>query len=403
MNSRGARLVVLALAIVAGGAVGYFLFTSERSIAARSASFEVFDREAGAARLALAEFRSAQHAYVADGQGPEFWMARADDRLRATDGATRSARDAAAAEGTAPLLDAVLGQLTELSRLDARARQYVRGDQRLMASDVIFADAGKILATIIDRLGAAREGEATAFRTASGEQRRYQAIALAGAAALWLLALVLLVPRGVAAAPAEPVADLSSEAGTPADAGPVLSAADGLAGTRSNPVPSPPAAASSLASAAGNSPDLGEAARLCSDLARVVDSADLSSLIGRAAGLVGASGAIVWVADRAGKELFPLITHGYSPNLVARLGTIGRDADNATAAAYREGEFRTVSGEGPVPGAIAAPIVTAEGCVGVFTAEVTGGQEREGATRALASLVAAQLATLVRPVEGPQA
>jgi GAF domain-containing protein len=47
------------------------------------------------------------------------------------------------------------------------------------------------------------------------------------------------------------------------------------------------------------------------------------------------------------------------------------------------------------PGAIVTPIVTAEGCVGVLAAEVSGGAEENGDRRALAGILAAQLATLV--------
>ena len=48
-------------------------------------------------------------------------------------------------------------------------------------------------------------------------------------------------------------------------------------------------------------------------------------------------------------------------------------------------------------GAIAAPLLTAAGPVGVMAAEVLNNREREEATRAAAAIVAAQLATLMGP------
>ena len=46
-------------------------------------------------------------------------------------------------------------------------------------------------------------------------------------------------------------------------------------------------------------------------------------------------------------------------------------------------------------GAVVVPLMTPAGCVGVLAAELRHGGERREATRALATIVAAQLATLV--------
>jgi hypothetical protein len=121
-------------------------------------------------------------------------------------------------------------------------------------------------------------------------------------------------------------------------------------------------------------------------------------LLERAALVLGASGLIVWVADQGGTSLFPLLAHGYPPNVLARMGSIARDADNAAATAYRQGELRTVSAHGTLPGALVAPIVTADGCVGVLAAEMLNGCERDDTARAVAAILAAQLATFVTAV-----
>ena len=50
-----------------------------------------------------------------------------------------------------------------------------------------------------------------------------------------------------------------------------------------------------------------------------------------------ASGIVLWIADPDGRELSPIVVHGYSPQLATRFGTILRDAENVTASAYRTG------------------------------------------------------------------
>jgi hypothetical protein len=75
---------------------------------------------------------------------------------------------------------------------------------------------------------------------------------------------------------------------------------------------------------------------------------------------------------------------------------IPRSADNAVADAYRTGALQVVRGASVAsPGAIAAPIVTPDGCVGVLTAEIQAGQESSEAVQALALLFAAQFSGLL--------
>jgi GAF domain-containing protein len=56
---------------------------------------------------------------------------------------------------------------------------------------------------------------------------------------------------------------------------------------------------------------------------------------------------------------------------------------------------QAVASDAEGAGALVAPIVTAEGCVGVLAAELRDGRERRDDVRALASIFAAQLATFV--------
>ena len=83
--------------------------------------------------------------------------------------------------------------------------------------------------------------------------------------------------------------------------------------------------------------------------------------------------------------------------LVARLGTILRDAENATASAFRTSLMQIVDTDTVSNGAIAAPLVSPAGCVGVMAAEVRHEGEKDSGKLAAATIVAAQLATLVGP------
>jgi hypothetical protein len=149
--------------------------------------------------------------------------------------------------------------------------------------------------------------------------------------------------------------------------------------------------------------DFKAVAALCTELSRVDDTMALQPLLERAATLLNAAGIILWIADPDGRELNPVLAQGYPQHLVNRLGTIPRGAENATAAAFRTGMLQTVYADGTSNGAIAAPLVTCGGCVGVMAAEVRGDTEKIEANLAAATILAAQLASLVGPPAGRSA
>jgi hypothetical protein len=157
----------------------------------------------------------------------------------------------------------------------------------------------------------------------------------------------------------------------------------------------PPPAAPEPAprTARGPGVNLREAAAVCTAISRVTDAGALPDVLARAAAVIDAAGIIVWLS--AGEELFAVAGHGYSPAMLGRLGPIARNTDNATAAAWRRGELRTVAGDTTSPGAIVAPMFGPECCMGVLAAEVRHGRETDTATQAVTSLIASQLATIV--------
>jgi hypothetical protein len=78
------------------------------------------------------------------------------------------------------------------------------------------------------------------------------------------------------------------------------------------------------------------------------------------------------------------------------MGTLPADGDNVTSLAFRTMQPQVVRGSLNGHGALAVPLITANGCVGVLAAEVQGA--KPGDVRfAVARMIAAQLSTLVGP------
>jgi transcriptional regulator with XRE-family HTH domain len=138
-------------------------------------------------------------------------------------------------------------------------------------------------------------------------------------------------------------------------------------------------------------PDLLAAAQLCTALSRSDNSSELGSHLAEAARILDAVGLIVWGWDAQGAELRPALAHGYSDRLLGQLPPVKRDADNATAAAFRSAELCVVDGSDEASGALVAPMMARGGCVGVLAVEVQNRSEQLGSVRALVTIFAAQL------------
>jgi hypothetical protein len=388
MKNRAVRLTMFLLFVIALGATAYLFWLGEtqargEGVAARSHESRALD-----AVRDIHALRSAQQAYVAAGQGDQFWADRVSTTLTQLQEAIARLRGASTAPGAVAALDNAAAILQDFEQMDRRARDYARGGQRLLASDMIFSDGLELTAAGIEAVQRAAIAE-RGLRDASLEGiRSRQLYALGSAAAAALLVALLLLPGPRAAPSADASATLvadgegSSEAGG-MDIGPALD--EGWSAVADAPKPFP------------TSLEMSVVAAICTDLARLADTRALPTLLERAASTLDATGIILWIADPDGRELSPIITHGYPPTLVTRLGTILRDAENATAAAFRTSLLQTVKTDAVSNGAIAAPLVGPGGAVGVMAAEVRHEGEQDPAKLAAASILAAQLAALVGP------
>jgi hypothetical protein len=120
-----------------------------------------------------------------------------------------------------------------------------------------------------------------------------------------------------------------------------------------------------------------------------------SHLLQRAAGELDAVGLIVWTWDAKEAGLVPMLAHGYSEQLLAQFSSVRRDADNATAAAFRSTQTCIVRSSDAASGAVVVPMMTPAGCVGVLAVELPRGAEQREPVRELAASVAAQFAELL--------
>lgn len=396
------RVVLVFAGLAAIAVAGVFTWSAESR--ARGADAALAQSE-DAGRRALsdaAELRNAQQAYVAVGQGEAFWFARVDAIGKDVDDVLAIFKGHLASPEALAAADEAAAFTQNFHRIDGRARELVHTKQLAQASDVIFGDGFDVDQKLSAAITRGMTAERIARDAAVGEIRRQQSLALAGGAGTIAILLLMLIPGGrrepvdvpvsLAGARPQPMSrpafnDLEDvgvvrRATVVTPAAPVAPAAPPPAAP---PAPVPPAI------------DLQAIAAVCGDLARVSDTRAIPPLLERASQILDAAGIVLWIADPDGRELTPIVVHGYPPQLASRLGTLAREAANVTASAYRTGLLQTVKGDKISNGAIAAPLVSAGGCLGVMAAEMKNGGEQREPLLAAATIIASQISTLVGP------
>jgi hypothetical protein len=423
MNNRIARLVVVLLALAAAGGAGYYAFTLEQRAASRAASDLAFAEGAVRLQATLADLRASQAAYLAGGQDAAVWIEKVGRLKHEADAQVQQLVSAAGDDSLAAVTEGV----ASFERLDARVLERLRDQQPLTASSLIFSDAAQALSTTSLALGHTRGARAARGGAAIAALKQAQLYALAGGTAALVLALVLLLPTGGGRrdAPLEATEQpAANETTTTRTEEPEEYERRGLGldfeGVRNPDKPwtldfppdlaqeSRPTAAAPVqlphsdegagAPAGQARPwgvDLSAAAQLCTDLARVHDTSELQELLSRAASLLDATGIVVWMGGVEADVLWPAFSYGYSPQALTRMQALPRDGATPVSVAFRKGLIQTVPAQPGNSGAVVTPILTANGCVGVMAVELRQGTDTSDNAEALASIVAAQLATLV--------
>jgi len=395
VKKHGTRLLlVLSCVIALGTVVQDFRFnTSSKQAQANALGAE---REFGSVLASLAELRASQAAYLATGQGPDFWMRRASEISTRMNSAIGRLRTSAENTQARVNLDSATTALGDLMTLDKRAREALASEQRFLASDILFAEGLSAAQAVTDNLITARDFEVSAIQD---RQLLASRLRLAMAPATLVLVLATAFTAGRAARPPAPSA-AASMAQMIRDLPPPVKAPLGQPAPIKPPVavapPPPPAPLQPTA----NWP---EAAELCVDLARVMDPRDIPALLERAAKTLEASGVVLWIINRKGTTLLPMLSHGYSDRMLAKLGTLDVSVDNVTSLSFRTMQPQTMPGTGQgASSAIAVPLVTTDGCNGVFAAEVQGARPAADAL-AMARIFAAQFATMIEPCDSGDA
>jgi CHASE3 domain sensor protein len=390
MKRLAVRLTLLGSFVIATGTSAYLFWTGQSRERIETGAARAFDAAALDAERSVMELKAGQPAYVAAGQGDQFWASKVTTTATRLRDALTGLQSTVTAPEAQSALDSAASALQDFEQMDRRARDYVRSGQKLLASDMIFDDSLAMTDAMRGLIEQARSAELQARDAAAAAGRRAQLIATVGAGVVALLVILLLIPR------VEPrAAPSASSLNMARDAEDAVAAVELRPDLQQNlPARQSQTEASRIAAPAVG---LGSVASLCTDLARVGDTRALPAILERIAAVLDAPGIVLWIADPDGRELSPIITHGYSPQLVSRLGTIVREAENVTASAFRTSLLQTVDADTVSNGAIAAPLVTVAGCVGVMAAEVRNLGEKDPTKLAAATIVAAQLATLVGP------
>ena len=344
------------------------------------------------------------------GQDRLYWTDRVNRHLETVQDSLDNLRQLTTNAASIEALDSAVDAVSDLARLDGRAREHVNLEQPLLASDLIFTDGLELVARAATNIELARANERTTRNDIVRVVRSSQVTVLATATTVGVIAILLLIPmKGeknsfsfAATGSGEPTVEVATN---PEQSGESLEILDAVSpGTverssvHEDDEPSTSTSEPSPATTTAGPvpiPDLLVAADLCTDLCKVTETEDLPELLARAATLMNASGIIIWVRNSSGNSLRPAIGHGYTQQALARLGSIPEHGHNATAAAYRSARMQVVARDNTSGGALAAPLLTAHGCVGVLSAELREGWESSEAVQATAAIMAAQLATLL--------
>ena len=385
MHRRGLRhgLVVLLFAAAAGA--GAFAWSVDQRLTALGAGEHAASSRFDRLVQSIARFDAAQQLFDPARESGTEWFARVRRLLAQIESGAKELHTSAAAASAARTFDDVTARVVSAV---ARAEENLRAGHDLMAADLVQDEArpgAEAMRAAVLEWRAAEANAADVARTALFQQLW---TVLGGTLAFWAIGVLLLAPRQTVASPAAP-ASLSILAEPAGDAAIAL------------PAEPAPLQAPAPIENAPSAVDLVPAAELCADIARADSGETLAALVGRAAGVIGASGIVVWLAG-SDNELVPVLVHGYGPEARALLGTLPLADENMTTRAWHSGQLQWVDGDARSRGAIAAPMFQGPRRTGVLSVELDGARA-EALPRALTSILAAQFATAVSPQPEPAA
>ena len=388
MNKRGIG-ILLGIAVLVSIISLYQNYRSGQHASNDHAAQIAMERDFMAMETAVASIRAGQAGYTAANQVPASWMSRVDAELDRLD-ALMSARRAAARPETASRWEQAAQALAALKNADGSARAWVERGDRAQAADTVFVDGSGAADRLVAQLAALRALDADA--AAAGGQTS-ELIRLGASAGAFIIILGIAGYLGRTLASAAPKR-------APSTAEMIRDLPPPVKTTVAPPAPPAPTAIPVTSAAMLQRPVAwGATAELCVDFARLLDGRDVPALIERAANLLDAKGIMIWSLDPAATQLQPSLCHGYGENVLRRIRPLQVEDDNITSLAFRTVQPQTMPGTAlGDSAAIAVPLITATGCVGVLAAEVRQSRPHPDVVP-LARIIAAQISTLVVPQE----
>jgi hypothetical protein len=369
MRSRAWRFVVLVILLAGGAVAAWSSWDTSRQIALLDKSQRDLTDRIDRIVASLETVDRAHEAYVTPSPAQD--PARVTELIGQIRTDTDALRSRVRSIEAGRALQEVASAAATLNDIETRAQDHIRSGQDFMAADLIFSDGRAADDAITSGLRTIRSAEADAYAMARADALDLSWTIGGAVALVCALGAILLVRVPNPVVRDEPVSI------APPSFQPPVAMADSVQDD-----PPPPAR-----------PDLQEAADVCTAISRLTSSEDLPRLLQQAAAVLDASGMVIWMA--AGEELFAAAAFGYPPQVIQKLGPINRSAINATAAAWRSEKLQAVSGGHDTRGALAAPMLGPDRCVGVLAAEVGVGHDGDAARRAIAMMFAAQLAAAV--------
>ena len=351
MQSRAARLILLGLFLVSHLHRGIPLLEGRHRSAERGAPGQDVRRAAQSDRARLLDLRAAQLGYAAARSAWGSWIGKVAHGLETRADGIQALRAEATASEAQAALDAATAALNDFAKSDKRAVDTCGTSSGCWRPTSSSARAGadpRRRSPRSSRRGTPRSQARESAVSRSSERRQVFALAAGAAAAVLVVLLLVPVARPAGSAPAQlpPRTGRAGHARELAVSDPVVPEdidIDEIVGLPTAALEPEPALASltprrhSATSRAGGEAapgasgrsgcriarartDFAGVASLCVDLARVVDTRALPSLLDRTAALLDASGIILWIADPDGRELNPIFAQGYPQQLVNRLG-----------------------------------------------------------------------------------
>ena len=378
MQRRGTRIAILCLLLAAGGLAGFVVWSGDRNLQRLNHEHDSKSTTIDALLTSISTIASAQQAYTDYGRRDVASLTRVSllvDRITTDAAGLRATRQSSA---SSERLEEFWTALSALMSAESRARERLAGGDDAGAAEAILAAAREHVNALRSSLRAFRATELQSYLAARAAAALRSRVAFGVLAALWACGLVAFAVSPWRRAAQDDRAVRAADVRDPPPAPAVIEPAPAVI----EPAPAVAEPAPSI--------DLRAAAALSADLSQLTDQNAIPALLARAANILGARGLIIWMG--AGAELFAVAAHGYDEALLARIRPIPRQADNVTAAAWRQGDLLTLPADADGVGAIVAPLLGPDGCAGVLAAEVSGRREQDQATLAMAMIVASQFA-----------